>query len=140
MQRLSFIKTELSIPLEQRFIPFNLFLVLQMRLASLRPVILMITFLGLLLFIQWQSWMFEGSIAMSNLSKILMDVSSRSSLLILSGALVISKLNVWNIDYSPNTVSLMQPHVRATCYLHFLRQITLIQFFWSCYEVRLVLC
>ena len=51
----------------------------------------MITFLGPLLFNQWQSSMFEESIATSNLLKILMAVSSRSSLLTLSGTTVISK-------------------------------------------------
>ena len=79
------------IPIEQRFIPFNLFLFFQIRLASLRLPNLMITFLGPLLFNQWQSSMFEGSIATSNLSKILTVVSSRSSLLKLPGTPVISK-------------------------------------------------
>ena len=78
-------------PIEQRFLPFNLFLFFWMRLASLRLANLIITFLGPLLFNQWQSSMFEGLIATSNLSKILMIVSSRSSLLILSEMPVISK-------------------------------------------------
>ena len=79
------------IPTEQRFIPFNLFLFFRIRLASLRLANLMITFLGPLLFNQWQSSMFEGSIATSNLSKILMVVSSRSSLLKVFGTPVISE-------------------------------------------------
>ena len=90
-QRLSFIKTGLLIPTEQRFIPFKFFLFFRIRLASLRLPNLMITFLGPLIFNQWQSSMFEGSIATSNLSKILMVGFSRSSLLTLSGTPAISK-------------------------------------------------
>ena len=85
-------KTELLITIKQRFIPFNLFLFfLRIRLASLWLANLMITFLGPLLFNQWQYSMFEGSTDTSNLSKILMVVFSRSSLLTLSGTPKISK-------------------------------------------------
>ena len=58
------------------------------------------TFLGPLLFNQWQSSLFEELIVTSKLSKILRVVSSRSSLLILCGALVIfkhSRLDYWLI-------------------------------------------
>ena len=79
------------IPAEQRFIPFNLFLFFRIKVPSLRLANLMITFLSPLLFNQWQCSMFEGSIATCNLSKILMVVFSRLSLLTLSGTSVISK-------------------------------------------------
>ena len=78
-------------PVEQRFIPFNFFLFFRMWLASLRLVNLIMTFLDLLLFNQWQSSIYERLIVKSNLSKSLRVVSSRSSLLILSRTPVFSK-------------------------------------------------
>ena len=88
-----------------------------MRLASLCLANLTITSLGLLLFNQWQSSMFEGSIVTSNSSKILMVVSSRSSLLILSETLVISKhsqLEYWLFPQQcPSNV------ITRSCYLLF---------------------
>ena len=86
-----FINTGLLMPIEQRFISFNLPLFFQMWFAFLHLANLIMTFLEPLLFNQWQSSMYEGSIVTSNLSKILRVVSSRSSLLILSETLVISK-------------------------------------------------
>ena len=91
-------KTGLLIPTEQRFIPFDLFMFFRIRSASLHLKNLMITFLSPLLFNQSQSTMFEGSNSTSNLSKILMVVFSRSSLVTPSGTPVIykhSRLEYW---------------------------------------------
>ena len=98
-QRLSFIKTGLLTPIKQRFIPFNLFLFFRMSLASLCLANLIMTFLGSLLFNQWQSSMFEGWIGTSYWSKILRVVSSRLSSLTLSGTPVISKHS--RLEYWP---------------------------------------
>ena len=128
------------IPTEQRYILFNLVLFVQIRLVFLRLANLMITFLGPLLFNQWQSSMFKGSSATSNLSKILIVVFSRSSLLILSGTPVIFKHS--RLEYWLFPQHCLSNATTCSCRLlfTFLRQITLIHFFWNRCEVRLVLC
>ena len=93
-------KTGLLIPIEQRFIPSNLFQISILRSSKLDDY-----FLRPIAFQPVTILMFEGSIATSNLSKMLMVVSSRSSLLTVSETTVTSKHSRLEYCYPP-TLSL----------------------------------
>ena len=100
----------------------------------------MIILLGLLLFNRWQSPMSEGSIATSNLSKMLMEVSSRLSLLTLPGTPVISRHSSLEYWLFPQYCLFNATTHLCNLLLAFLRQATLIQCFRNRCEVWLVLC
>ena len=97
-------------------------------------------FLRPLLFNQWQSSIFEGSIATSNLSKNLMVVFSRSSLLTLSGTPVISKHS--RLEYWLFPQHCLSNATKRLCSLlfTFFETDNSHSIFWNRCEVRLVIC
>ena len=116
---LSFIKSGLLIPIEQRFIPFNLFLFFSNETSILTPskldsdILSPITFQSVTILNVWRVIChvhiienFEGSFLQIIVTNSIWN----------TGDFKHSRLGYWLF---PNIVSLMQPLVRATCYLHF---------------------
>ena len=126
------------IPIEQRFIPFNLFLFFGIRLASLRLANLMITFLGHCFSARDNPHCLKGQLPRLTYQKFWWY--SRLSLLTLSGTPVISKHS--RLEYWLFPQHCLSNATTCSCRLlfTFLRQVTLIHFFWNRCEVRLVLC